>query len=414
MGWETEHPPSTEALNTCIQCGLCLPACPTFRITGREDQSPRGRLTVMAAVDAGLGPLDDTVAAMLDSCLGCRACEAICPSLVPYGEIFEAVQAEVSLTRLGPARTVRHLVLSRGLASRFFLGVATLGAGLLQRLRAAWAVPRRLRGGFDGVRRLAGRGPRAKGGAWEPLGPPVGTVGLLSGCVMDEWFRPVHRATIEVLTAAGWRVVAPEAQTCCGALAAHDGDRSGAERLAAINVAAFADVDVVVSNAAGCGAHLESYGHMTSGGEDLAARAKDVTELVAEAIADGRLPTFPPGRGPVAVQDPCHLRHAQRVVEAPRAVIRAAGHEPVEIDPAGLCCGAAGTYSLLQPEMAAELGRRKAGQVRASGAPVVASANPGCEMQLRSHLAGDVGVVHPVELYAQALRSADASRYLPR
>lgn len=408
--WQTDHPPTTESLNLCVQCGLCLPVCPTFRLSGREDQSPRGRLTAMSALDEGLGPLDDTVANMLDTCLGCRACEAICPSLVPYGEIIELAQSEVAVTRPGLKTSTTHLVLSRGLASKLFLTIMTWGADLLQRLRAGWLMPARLRGSFAGVRRLAGRGKAVKGGVWEPEGTPIGTVGLLSGCVMDEWFRPVHHATVDVLTAAGWRVVAPAAQTCCGALTAHAGDREGAQRLAAVNLAAFADVDVVVSNSAGCGAHLESYGHLVEGGDALAVKAMDVTELVAEAIADGRLPVLEAGAGPVAVQDPCHLRHAQRVIEAPRAVIRASGHEPVEIDPAALCCGAAGTFSLFQPEISGELGRRKADQVRASGAPTVCSANPGCDMQLRGHLAGDADVRHPVEIYAEALRAARATR----
>ncbi len=412
MGWVTDHPPSGAAINTCIQCGLCLPACPTFRITGREDQSPRGRLTAMAAVDAG-AELDDTVAGMIDACLGCRACEAVCPSLVPYGEILESVRAEVAATRRGPTDVARRAVLGRALASRRALGVATAGAGALQRVGAEWAVPPRLRSGFEGLRPLGGRGPRFAGRSWSADGEPVGTVGLLAGCVMDEWFRPVHEATVAVLTAAGWRVVAPADQTCCGALAAHDGDRAAAERLAEANVAAFADVDVVVANSAGCGAHLEGYGHLVPGGDGLAARARDVTELVAEALDDGRLPLLAGAGDPVAIQDPCHLRHAQRVVAAPRAVVAAAGHTPVEIDPAALCCGAAGTYSLLHPEASAELGRRKADQVRTSGAPVVASANPGCELQLRAHLGDEVRIAHPVELYAEALIAARADRYRP-
>jgi glycolate oxidase iron-sulfur subunit len=409
MGWVTEHPPSGADINTCIQCGLCLPACPTFRLTGREDQSPRGRLTAMAAVDAG-AELDATVEHILDTCLGCRACEAICPSLVPYGEIIEAARSEIAEQRGGSR--LRRLAVSGALRRPGWLGAASMGASTLQRLRMSWAVPSRLRTGFSGLRALAGRGRRFRGGAWEPDGDPVATIGLQTGCVMDEWFRPVHAAVVDVLTAAGYRVVAPGSQTCCGALAAHDGDRAGAEDMAAVNVAAFADVDLIVSDAAGCGAHLRGYGHLVEGGDDFAGRVRDVTEVVAEAIADGRLPTLPPGGGRVAVQDPCHLRHAQRVTEAPRAILVAAGLEPVEIDPAGLCCGAAGAYSVIHPETSAELGRRKAAQIAAAGTEVVASANPGCEMQLRAHTA--TRVAHPVELYAEALAAADPGRYRPR
>lgn len=415
MGWVTDHPPSGAAINTCIQCGLCLPACPTFRITGREDQSPRGRLTAMAAVDAG-AELDATVAAMLDACVGCLACEAVCPSLVPYGEIIEAARVEVSAARGGGR--LRRFAVATGITNRALLGLATVGASAIQRLRATWVVPGRLRGGFTGLRRLAGRTSSFRGGTWSPEGEPIATVGLLTGCVMDQWFRPVHQATVDVLTAAGYRVVAPDAQRCCGALAAHDGARDAARALAAANVEAFADVDLVVADAAGCGAHLRSYGHLADGGAGLAERVRDVTELVAAAIDDGRLPDLPAGRGRVAVQDPCHLRHAQRIVAEPRRILSAAGWEPVEIDPAGLCCGAAGTYSVTHPEAADELGRRKADQVAASGARVVASANPGCELQLRSHLPDDVRVAHPVELYAEALAegvsaAAGDARYRP-
>ena len=397
MGWATAHPPDPAGVATCIQCGLCLPSCPTFRLTGREDQSPRGRITAMAAVADG-AELDGTVAEMLDTCLGCRACEAACPSLVPYGELIEAARVETSQVSGSKARSS---LLANVLPSKGLLGTATLGARVAQGF-GSWVVPGKLRTGFDGLRPLSGRPDRFKGGTWEPEGEPVATVGLLTGCVMDEWFRAVHEATVTVLVAAGYRVVAPEAQTCCGALSAHDGDRETAVDLATRNVPVFEGFEFIVSNSAGCGAHLEGYGHLVEGGDSVAARAVDVTELVAVSIDEGRLPSFE-GVEPVAIQDPCHLRHAQRVVEEPRAVVRAAGYRPVEIDPAGICCGAAGTYSVLHPETSKALGGSKADQVRSSKAAIVASANPGCELQLRGHLGGDARVAHPVELYAESL-----------
>ncbi len=404
MGWATSHPPDPAGVATCIQCGLCLPSCPTFRLTGREDQSPRGRLTAMAAVADG-AELDDTVAHILDTCLGCRACEAACPSMVPYGELIEAARVETAAVS---GSRVRRSLLSNVLPSKGLLGTASLAARVAQGL-GSWVVPGSLRTGFEGLRPLAGRPDRFKGGTWEPEGEAVATVGLLTGCVMDEWFRTVHEATVAVLVAAGYRVVAPEEQTCCGALSAHDGDRDTALDLAERNAPVFEGFDFIVSNSAGCGAHLEGYGHLVDGGESVADRSLDVNELVARSIADGRLPAFE-GAELVAMQDPCHLRHAQRVVDEPRAVVRAAGYEPVEIDPAGICCGAAGTYSILHPGTSEELGRRKADQVRSSKAAIVASANPGCELQLRAHLAGDARVAHPVELYAESL---SASGYRP-
>lgn len=226
---------------------------------------------------------------------------------------------------------------------------------------------------------------------------------MLLGCVMGPWFPGVHRAVIEVLAAGGYRVVVPAAQTCCGALAAHDGAAAGAARLARINLRAFAEVDVVLADAAGCSAHLKEYGHWTSAGGELAAKVEDATEFVARLIAAGDLPTSPVDRGPVAIQDPCHLRHAQRVIAAPRQILLAAGYDPVEIDADGLCCGAAGIYSLVEPQASAELGRRKAAQVRQTSSTVVASANPGCEMQLRSYLDDWYRIAHPVELYHEAL-----------
>jgi glycolate oxidase iron-sulfur subunit len=228
---------------------------------------------------------------------------------------------------------------------------------------------------------------------------------------MDAWFGPVHDAVVGVLRRAGYQVFVPAAQTCCGALAAHDGAAGAAAALAQRNVEAFAGVDLVVSDAAGCSAHLKEYGHWAGeGGAALARRVRDATELVASLIEDGSLPRLDLDRGPVAVQDPCHLRHAQRIVAQPRTILRAAGYTPVEIDIDGLCCGAAGIYSLLRPDTSAELGRRKSQQVKDSGSTVVSSANPGCEMQLRAYLGDGYRVAHPVELYWEALVEWSARR----
>ncbi len=222
---------------------------------------------------------------------------------------------------------------------------------------------------------------------------------------MEPWFGDVHHATIELLRRAGYRVEAPEGQTCCGALAAHDGAAREARALASANVDALSGFDLVVVNSAGCGAHLKDYSHW--GGADLAATVGDVTEIVAGLIQSGRLPALPSSGEQVAVQDPCHLRHAQRITEEPRVVLRAAGYETVDVDPAGWCCGAAGAYTLIHPETSGELGRLKARQVQETGARLVASANPGCEIQLRSLLGRDHRIAHPVELYWEALRAGD-------
>jgi len=226
------------------------------------------------------------------------------------------------------------------------------------------------------------------------------TVGLLAGCVMDRWFPDVNAATVAVLEAAGYRVVVPDAQGCCGALAAHDGAAEETTALAAANEEAFAACDLVASNAAGCSAHLVGSDHW--GAPALAAKSADVLTLVAEAIASGRLPTLEANGQRIGMQDPCHHRHAQRIVDEPRAILRAAGYEVIEIDPAGMCCGAAGVWSVSHPKESAQLGRNKADEIERVGVRVVASANPGCEMQLRSHTDG-VRIAHPIELYGEAV-----------
>ncbi len=397
-GFTTPDAPTRAELSACVACGLCLPHCPTFRLTGRESASPRGRLAAMGAVLDGVLPLDADVDDVLSFCLQCRACEAVCPGLVPFGRAMEGARTELVAQRPTPARRLRRLVLGRVLPSRAAMRLVTVGAKVLQGLGGP--VPARLRRGFLGLRPLRfGGGLAGRSFAPQSSGAPLGTVGLLAGCVMDPWFPGVHDAAVDLLTRAGYRVVVPAAQTCCGALAAHDGHADEARRLAAVNAAAFTGCDLLVADAAGCTAHLKDHG---SGLPPV----RDVTELVAEFIAAGALPRLAPGRGSVAVQDPCHLRHAQRILAAPRDILRAGGYEPVEIDPDGLCCGAAGIYSLLEPEASAELGARKAAQVVASGAGVVASANPGCEIQLRGYLGAGFRIAHPVELYREALAAS--------
>lgn len=401
MGWVTDVHPTTQELNACVQCGLCLPTCPTFRLTGKETHSPRGRLMAMAAVGAGVADVDGAFAEIMESCLQCRACETACPSLVPFGRAMEGARAELRAQHTHQG--VRRLGLSRGLDSGPLLRLAGALAPLGAKLplpagigRTAGAVRRNQPGPVKGTGRQAGE-------------PRRGHVALLSGCVMDAWFGEVHVAAIELLTAAGFDVSVPESQGCCGALAAHDGHVEETRRMARVNVEAFEGYDRVVVDSAGCGAHLKELGHWADGGDELASRVEDVNVVIAEAIADGWLPTLEQPRGKVAVHDPCHLKHAQRITQEPRAVLRAGGYEPVDVDPVGMCCGAAGVYSVLHPAEADELGRRKVAEVASAGTTVVASANPGCEMQLRGHLGREYRVAHPVELYWEALRDSGHS-----
>ena len=408
MGWITEHAPHPDDLAACIQCGLCLPSCPTFRLTGMETASPRGRLTAMSAVADGR-PVDRRFAEIMGSCLQCRACEVVCPAFVQFGKSMEGARAEVAAQLPGAGRRLRRLVTARLLRNRGAIRLATILAALAQTVRIENLAPRPVRGALTGLRRLRGRRRSVVGMTWPAIGNVRGVAALLAGCVMDQWFGDVHTATIELLTRSGYDVVVPPAQTCCGALAAHDGWADDARDMAAANVAALDGTDLVVVNAAGCSAHMKEYGHWAEGGAGLAAKVVDVTEVVADAIADGRLPRLEGNGETVAVQDPCHLRHVQRITNQPRDILAAAGLRTVEVDPAGQCCGAAGIYSLLEPELSVQLGAAKAEQIRATGSALVSSANPGCEIQLRTHLSNlgvPARVAHPVELYWETLRHA--------
>lgn len=403
MGWVTAEHPTAEELNSCVQCGLCLPVCPTFRLTGRETASPRGRLHAMSAVGEGTVDVDEAFARILDFCLGCRACEPVCPGLVPYGRALEGARAEI--VAQVPGRGKSHKRLATSVSSRRLMRAGALLLSWAQTMRLTGLSPGGLARVSAGARALRGR-PKATIGHSGGSGG-AGSVALLVGCIQDEWFRPVNRAAVELLERAGHRVEAPSSQTCCGALAAHDGRADEARRLAAVNADALAGFDHVVATGAGCSAHLASYSHWAGHDDSIASRSVDITVAVARAIKDGRLPRLSPGRGPVAIQDPCHLRHAQRVTREPRLILEAAGYDVVEIDEAGFCCGAAGLYTILQPEASDQLGNQKADQIRSTGVTRVASANPGCEMQLRSHLDDNHDVAHPIEWYLKALHEEE-------
>lgn len=403
MAWVTEFAPTTVELNACIDCGLCLPVCPTFRATGDESASPRGRIAAMRAADRGVVGVDERFAEVMDLCLQCRACEVACPSLVQFGRLMEGARAEITAQLPDWRSVAARTVFGRAIASRSAVVLLSWMVGVAQRVHASSVLPGAA-GKISALRRLPLPVTATAGHEWLPDGEPVGTVAFLSGCVMDQWYSDVHVAVIQVLRMAGYRVVAPPNQTCCGALAAHEGAAYDAARMAARNVEAFADCDLVVVDSAGCSAHMKSYGHWVDGGADLAARVVDANEFIAALIEDGSLPAIAGDGTPIAVQDPCHLRHAQGIVDEPRTILRAAGLEPIDVDPVGMCCGAAGAYQLSHPEMSGELGRQKAAQVEATDLPRVASANPGCEMQLKTYLDDGIEVVHPIEVYWSAIR----------
>jgi glycolate oxidase iron-sulfur subunit len=418
---------SYSALDPCVHCGFCLPACPTYLATGDEGHSPRGRIVLMRALERGeISPHDPALLEHLDGCLGCRGCEPVCPSGVGYGQGLEAAREQIYKARGLPptARAVlgvfRYRLLWRPLfavakllratrlphllsgKSRVAFGMGMLASSAEQRSLpraserggsgAAWQDSERARQASSTMDQLPVR---------DPLARP--TVALFRGCVMDALFSHVHAATRRTLEVNGYRVVDVPGQVCCGALHEHAGDAGSARSLAAANVKAMADAaDFIVVNSAGCGALLKDYSRLLNSpaARSMSAKIRDVSELLAE-------------RGPrpgaaldlaVAYDAPCHLQHAQRVHEAPLALLSAVPSLRLHLLPGSdRCCGSAGIYSVLQPGMARAVLDSKIGSFAAAQPrpDLIVTGNPGCLMQIGAGLraAGlPIGVAHPVEL----------------
>jgi glycolate oxidase iron-sulfur subunit len=400
----------------CVHCGLCLSSCPTYLETGAEAESPRGRIYLMKALEQKTARLDEGTIRHLDLCLGCRACETACPSGVEYGTLIEGARQYVAeqAPRRGAERWKRAILIrwlpeARRLEPLAVLFRLASRLGLPRLARAGWA-PRELR-------RLAALVPDVPRAArlrsvLEPEGTPRATVALLTGCVNQAFFARVNELTARLLALAGYRVVVPRRQVCCGALLAHLGEKGEAERRVRRNVNAFLreEAQFIVTNAAGCGAMMREYGRWLAGdpayakgASEIASRVRDVTELLASADLRGKREV----RARVAYHDACHLAHGQGIRAEPRALLRSIpGIELLELGDGEMCCGSAGTYNLSEPEMAWRLGERKAEAVLASGAEMVAAANPGCILQIRAALrlrGRELPVLHPVELLARSL-----------
>jgi glycolate oxidase iron-sulfur subunit len=399
----------------CVHCGLCLESCPTYRETGREISSPRGRIYLMRGVAEGRIPLGATLAEEAYLCLGCRACETACPSGVRFGAMVELARAEVEQAglRRGALRRLERLVLRGVVPHRRRLRALVTLLGVAQRLGLDRALLPLLPAGLRAAHALLPPVPPRRERRPLPERVPAegerrGRVGFFAGCVMAELFAGVNAATLRVLARNGFEVVVPRGQGCCGALHAHAGDEERAHELARRNARAFAaaGVDRVVVNSAGCGAALRDAGRWLPGeGEALAAKVCDIAELL-DAV--GLRP--PPGgvRASVCYDDPCHLLHGQRVGDAPRRLLAAIpGLRLVPHDDPGSCCGAAGTYNLTHREMSQAVLRRKVASLAAADPDLVATGNPGCAMQLRAGLRAAglrAQVVHPVELLDRAYR----------
>ncbi len=397
----------------CVHCGLCLPVCPTYRETGRETSSPRGRIYLARGAAEGRIPLGAVVADEMHLCLGCRACETACPSGVRFGAMLEDVREAVADhgLRRGVVPGIERFALRALVAhpARLRAVVTLVVWGLRLRLDR-WLgplLPERLRSARDLLGRPPGRAERRRlPDRIAAVGEVRGRVALLEGCIMPELFGRVNAATARVLALNGFEVSVPPGQGCCGALSAHAGLAGLAREQLERNLEAFDDdeASVIVSNSAGCGAAMRDAGEWLPGrAEAFAARVRDVSELLA---AEGlRAPMRPLGLR-VAYDDPCHLVHGQGVRDAPRRLLDAIpGLERIVHDDPGGCCGAAGTYNLTQPEMSRAVLEPKIRAIVRAAPDVVATGNPGCMMQLRAGLAragSPIRVAHPIELLDEA------------
>jgi glycolate oxidase iron-sulfur subunit len=435
--FDAHNPPEPAVMDKCVHCGFCLPACPTYVLWGEEMDSPRGRIWLMRKAATGEAPLDTVFQTHIDNCLGCMACITACPSGVEYNKLIEDTrgqverQAERNNTRSLPDRLFRKLLFAtfphprrlRALGVPLALYQRSGLQNILRNSSLLKLLPERLR-------------------SMEALLPPVplnpfhslprsvssdnksrGRVAMLTGCVQDAFFAHVNAATARVLAAEGFEVVIPPSQSCCGALMVHSGLDEQAAAYAKKLIATFeaGRVDTIVINAAGCGSTMKEYAHLlrddpawSARAAAFSARCKDISEVLVavEPIAPRR-----PIPLRAAYQDACHLRHAQGIYTAPRALLAQIPELSVEeLAEPNLCCGSAGVYNLLHPEPANQLGDRKVAHLLATGADAVISANPGCLLQLMNGLrrrgAAELPAFHMIELLDASIRGLTVDQLL--
>jgi glycolate oxidase iron-sulfur subunit len=417
MAFDTFRPPQAEVLEDCVHCGFCLDTCPTYVLWGNEADSPRGRIVLIGEGLRSDEPMSDEMVTHFDRCLGCMACVTACPSGVRYDHLIERVRPQVE-------RHHQRSLFERGLRRMLFgtlphpRRLRTLAPLMIAgRKLGSDRIPGRLGMLAKVAPQLSMRDLRSTGFPEHvpAVGEQRGRVGLLLGCVQRVFYADVQRATIATLAAEGFEVFAPQLPECCGALEMHSGEEPAAVTRAEATIAAFnaiGDLDYVVTSAAGCGSAMKDYGELvgTPEAQRFAERVVDVTELLGSV--EPRAP-----RGPVPLKvvyhDACHLAHAQKVREQPRAMLRTIPElELLEnrVEP-DICCGSAGVYNMLQPEAGADLGVRKARNLLDTGADAMAAANPGCAAQLDRHfrdLGKPLPIYHPVELVWRSIRAAAA------
>jgi glycolate oxidase iron-sulfur subunit len=379
----------------CIHCGLCLSSCPTYLETGNENDSPRGRVYLMRAVQDGRLPVEGAAVTHLDRCLGCRACEAVCPSGVQYGNLLEHTRDHIEKHhKRGLFQTfLRRVAIEKVFPFPSRMKVALAPAKAAKRLGLENILPKFAREALSLIPE------RATSLDLPEVSPTTtkkrGRVGFISGCVMSVMFGETNSASVQLLTAGGFDVITPKDQGCCGALYAHSGQLERARESARKNIEAFEkeDLDAIIINAAGCGSTLKEYDQLLHDDPEwrdrakaFSAKTKDLTEFL---VSSGFVSTLRASTGALKVtyHDACHLAHAQRVTKQPRDLVKAvAGKNYIELPEADVCCGSAGTYNLTQPELAERLQNRKIENILKTGADIVVTSNPGCLLQIQAGL----------------------------
>jgi glycolate oxidase iron-sulfur subunit len=428
-GFTAPDVPPSDVFDRCVRCGLCLPTCPTYVETLVETSGPRGRIALIKAVaEERLDLLSPGFVHQMSECLDCRACEAVCPSGVEYGKILEPARTQIvraqDPARSWWARLGRAVLIGRLFRTMWLMRLAAWFLRLYQRIGLRDLVRRTGILRAMGLQDLEAMAPRIspkffvpRGQRFAPPGYARATAFLHAGCIMHVAFAEWNEATVRVLNAAGVEVVVPRGQGCCGAITIHAGQMPLGRELAKRNIEAFerSGADVYVINAAGCGSALKEYGHLfhddpawVNRAVAFSAKVRDVLEYLDEiGLPQGALG---PVRSVVTYQDACHLAHAQRITAPPRRLLASIpGLEIREMAESSLCCGSAGIYNVQQPEMAQRLQRRKVDRVLEVAPEIVATANPGCALQIRNGLdragAPNVQVKHVVELLDASLRS---------
>lgn len=426
--FDANHPPDPKLIDTCVHCGFCLPTCPSYRVLGKETDSPRGRIYLMDAVNNGSIPLSPATVEHFDSCLGCLACVTACPSGVQYDKLIEATrpQIERNYPRTLPDRIFRALIFNllpypnrlRPLVAALWI-YQKLGLQKLVRSTNLWQKLLPRLGSMESILPLV---PASAFRDTIPaLIPAQGEkryrVGMVLGCIQRLFFSDVNQATVRVLSANGCEVVVPRMQGCCAALPHHQGQEEQAKSLARQMIDSFegAEVDAIMINASGCGHTLKNYGTLLQDDPlyrdkavQFASKVKGVDEFLHQVGLTAQLSPLQAQTLTVVYQDACHMLHGQKISVQPRQILKQIPgiqiREPLD---AALCCGSSGVYNLLQPEVANDLGRQKVKNLLNTGAELVVSANPGCSLQINKHLAllGNVlPIMHPMQLLDYSIR----------